>query len=144
MIRLARSTREDIFAILRNPNKRELQVDIVANHAEGFSVLAESKFVTSYANAEAYYYQGSAAKEAERARLLKLTGFLNANPGRKSVFDIPKPNPVVPVFITNAIGPLFPVNDGVVKTSPFEVMRVEPFYRLVRDQLETMRLQGDV
>jgi len=132
-VRLSRNTREDIFAVLGDPNQPELQVDLVANHRDGFSAFGESKFVTSYPNAERYYYQGSDDKEAEQTRLLNLTKFLNSHPRRKAEFGIPESNPVVPVFITNAVGPLFADNDGVTKATPFEVMKVEPFYALVRD-----------
>ena len=132
-VRLSRNTREDIFAVLGDPDQPELQVDLVANHRDGFSAFGESKFVTSYPNAERYYYQGSDDKEAEQTRLLNLTKFLNSHPRRKAEFGIPGSNPVVPVFITNAVGPLFADNDGVTKATPFEVMKVEPFYALVRD-----------
>lgn len=132
-VRLSRNTREDIFAVLGDPDQPELQVDLVANHRDGFSAFGESKFVTSYPNAERYYYQGSDDKEAEQRRLLNLTKFLNSHPRRKAEFGIPVSNPVVPVFITNAVGPLFADKDGVTKATPFEVMMVEPFYALVRD-----------
>jgi hypothetical protein len=133
-VKLSRNTREDIFAVLANPDQPYLEVDLVANHPEGFSVLGECKFVTSYANAERYYYYGSDQKEAEQTRLLNLVRFLNAKPLRKDQFGIPESNRVVPIFICNAVGALFADVDDVVKATPFEVMQVEPFYQLVSEQ----------
>jgi hypothetical protein len=131
-VRRSRHTREDIFAVLDNPDQPELEIDLVANHPDRFSVLGETKFVTSYSNAEAYYYQGSDEKQPEKTRLLRLTEYLNTHPRRKREFGIPEANPIVPAFITNGVGPLFADDDGVIKSTPFEVMRVEPFYKLVR------------
>ncbi len=130
-MRRSRNSREDIFAVLRDPNQPSIEIDLVANHPDGFSILGEVKFVTRYENAKAYYYKGDHEKEAERDRLLNLSSYLNANPDRKAEFMIPQDSRVVPVFITNAVGPLFADPDGVVKACPLEVMLVEPFHRLV-------------
>ncbi len=135
-LRISRNTREDIFAVLRNPQQAEIEIDLVANHSEGFSIIGETKYVTRYKNAETHYYQGSAEKEPERDRLQKLSDYLNHHPSRKTEFGIPEGNIVVPVFITNAVGPLFADRDGVVKACPMEVMKVEPFYRLVKTGAE--------
>lgn len=134
-ITLSRNTREDIFSAMPNPTRPEIEIDLVANHPEGFSIVGEAKWVTRYENAEAAYYIGTDVKEAERDRLLALSSFLNRNPARKSEFNIPPPNPVIPAFISNTIGPMFADSDGVVKASPLEVMEVEPFYRLLKQQL---------
>ena len=127
----SRNSREDIFAVLRDPNQPSIEIDLVAHHPEGFSIMAEVKFVTRYENAEASYYSGDHKKEAERDRLLNLSSYLNEHRERKAEFAVPRDNEIVPVFITNAVGPLFADRDGVVKACPLEVMLVEPFYRLV-------------
>ncbi len=136
-LHLSRNTREDLFAILRNPEQPEMEIDLVASHREGFSIIAEAKYVTSYRNAKAYYLRGSRKKEPERERLLHLSDYLNCHPSWKSEFRIPREDVVVPVFITNAVGPLFAEKDGVVKACPLEVMKVEPFYRLVKAEAQT-------
>jgi len=133
---LSRNGREDIFSVLRNPHQLELEVDLVADHPDGFSILAEAKYATSYENVKNYYYDGSYDKEPEKDRLLKLADFLNANPERKKEFRIAKENEIIPVFITNAVGPLFSDDDGVVKATPLEVMKVDPFYRLLKSKYD--------
>lgn len=132
----ARNSREDVFSVLRNPLQETLELDLVATHTEGFSIIGEVKFVTSYQKAEDYYYRGSGDKEPERDRLLKLTSFLNQHPQRKPTLSLPEDRLVIPAFVTNAVGPLFAVSDGIVKACPLEVMLVEPFYRLARDKLD--------
>ncbi len=134
--RFARNSRQDIFGVLRNPLQPTLELDLVATHTEGFSILGEVKFVTSYEKAEEYYYQGSDDKEPERDRLLKLAGFLNRHPDRKAAFLLPNSRPVIPVFVTNAVGKLFADSDGIIKACPLEVMLVEPFYLLLKARLD--------
>jgi hypothetical protein len=138
----ARNSREDIFSVLRNPLQKTLELDLVATHNEGFSIIGEVKFVTSYEKAEEHYYRGSDDKEAERDRLLKLADFLNRHPERKEALLLPQDRAVIPVFVTNAVGPLFADSDGIVKACPLEVMLVEPFYQLARNQLDTIVRDG--
>lgn len=137
----SRNSRKDIFAVLRDPNQPSIEIDLVAHHPEGFSIMAEVKFVTRYENAEAYYYRGDHRKEAERDRLLNLSRYLNGHRERKAEFAIPRDNHIVPIFITNGVGPLFADQDGVVKACPLEVMLVEPFYRLVTASVTGVRNQ---
>lgn len=132
-VRLSRNTREDIFSVLKDPYKPEIEIDLLANHPDGFSIIGEVKWVTRYENAETAYYVGTDNKEAERDRLLALSHYLTRNPARKSAFSIPPRNTVIPVFITNAVGPFFADANGVVKACPLEVMEVEPFYRLLKE-----------
>jgi len=131
-----RNSREDVFSVLRTPLQETLELDLVGTHTEGFSIIGEVKFVTSYQKAEDHYYQGSRGKEPEHDRLLKLARFLNQHPERKKTLSLPENRVIIPVFVTNAVGPLFAVSDGIIKACPLEVMLVEPFYRLVRDRLD--------
>jgi len=142
--RFSRRTREDIFAVLPDPAQERIELDLLANHTVGFSVIGEVKYVTRYANAEEYYYEGSDDKDAERDRLLNLSKYLNEHPNRRQALGIPRRNVVVPVFITNAIGPLFADTDGVVKACPLEVLQVQPFFDLAIAQAEEIRQRSNV
>ena len=132
----SRNSREDVFSVLRNPLQKTLELDLIATHTEGFSIIGEVKFVASYEKAEDHYFRGSRGKEPERDRLLKLAKFLKQHPERKQTMSLPKDRVVIPVFVTNAVGPLFAISDGIVKACPLEVMLVEPFYRLTRQRLD--------
>ena len=135
-LHLSRNGREDIFSVLRNPRQPEIEIDLVANHPEGFSIVAESKYVASYEKAKEAYFDGSHRKEPERDRLLGLSKFLNDHPDRKVEIGVPEKNPLYPVFITNAVGPLFAETDGVIKATPLEVMKLDPFYGLLKKARE--------
>lgn len=112
-----------------------IEIDVIANHSEGFSVIIESKYCLNYENAEKYYFEGTQNKGSEQRRLKVLYTCLENHPDKKELLDIPLNNRIVPVFVINKVGNLFQEQDDILKVVPLEIMFSDQFYELVKRYL---------
>jgi len=132
---ISRKDIPDLFELFDRSDrfKPEIEIDLVAHHKKGFSVILESKYTLQYDNLHKYYYEGTDRKMAEGKRLKVISGFLNDNPNFKRLLGIPNGNLVIPVFATNLVGDLFLDDDGVIKVLPFDIMKLGRFLDMIQE-----------
>ena len=111
----------ELFNLLPDPEKPELEVDLVANHDTGYSIIFESKFCSHPGRARKYYLTGIGESMAVQKRLRAIVSFLFENPKYRKLFGIPAGNRILGAFVTNQHGPYFNSDDGILKVSVWEV-----------------------
>ena len=134
-VKVHKKTFPELFSHLDNIEKDKpwIELDIVATHSNGISIIAESKFSLSSENLKEYYYNGTDKKMAEGKRLKVISDFFNNNPEKKPLIRVPPINTIVPIFITNYIGEFFAdTEDGVLKINLLEIFFPKIFLNRVK------------
>jgi len=128
--KITRSQAPELFDNLPQVGKPELEIDGVANHESGYSVIIESKFCSKTGNARKYYYSGIGDSWAVQPTLKAIIRYLEKYPNMKYLFGIPKDNKVFAAFTTNQHGRFFSDQDGIAKISILEILFEGRFQKL--------------
>lgn len=119
----------ELFSKLPKP-KPSIEIDGVANHESGYSVILESKYCEHPKSSRRYYLYGKGDSWAIQPTLKAILEFLKARPDKKALFNIPTENKVYGAYVTNKHGPYFAIQDNILKVSPLEVALEGKFHSL--------------
>lgn len=120
----------ELFAKLTDPSKPSIEIDGVANHESGYSVILESKYCEHPTSSRRYYINGKGESWAVQPTLKEILQFLKDKPDEKALLKIPVENKVYGGYVTNQHGPYFALQDGIIKVSPLEIALEGEFHQL--------------
>lgn len=133
---ISRTELPELFKLLKDPNKPEIEIDSVVGNA-GYSLILESKHCQHGGTARKYYMTGI-GDQSEQSFLQLLVAFLRENPDARRLFHIPRGNKIGGAYVTNQHGPFFAIKDGLFKVSAWEILLNGYLERLVESHAENL------
>jgi hypothetical protein len=131
---ISRAELPQLFILLKDPNKPEIEIDSVVNGA-GRSLVVESKYCQHGGTARKYYSTGI-GDQSEQSFLQLLVTFLRENQDARRLFHIPPRNEIGGAYVTNRHGSFFAIKDGLFKVSAWEIFLNGYLERLVESHPE--------